>query len=121
MFLGNLNFVEAVKGKSELELTVTGRRTKKAHSMTVWFCADADKIYLIPVNGTDTEWYKNILRDSSITLTIGKTSVKSKAETITEPNRVKKIVELFAKKYARMGEMNKWYKKLDVAIEIALA
>ncbi len=120
MILGTVNFFEAIKGKSELELTVKGRRSKKARSVTVWFFGNENKIYLIPVNGTDTEWYKNILKDPSITLTSGKTSIKTKAEPITEPDRVHKVVDLFAKKYARMGEINKYYKKLDTAIEAAM-
>ena len=118
--LGAIGFVEAVKGKSELELTVVGRRTKKAHSITVWFFEDGNKIYLLPVNGTGADWYKNALKNPSITLTVGSAFIRAEAEPITEFGRVQKVVELFAKKYGGMSEINKYYKKLDAAIEVAL-
>ena len=118
--MGAVDFVKAVKGKTELELTVKGRRTKKSHSITVWFFEDVNKMYLLPVNGTGADWYKNALKNPSITLTVGSASIKAKAEPITELARVQKVVELFAKKYGGMSEINKYYKKLDAAIEVAL-
>ncbi len=114
-----IDFVEALKGKSELKITTTGRRTKKAYSATVWFLHENEKLYLLPVRGSDTDWYKNALTDPNVTLTVAGVSIHVKAEAITGFNRVQRVIESFAKKYGGMNEIKRWYQKLDVAIEIA--
>jgi len=115
------DFIEALESKSELKITVKGRRTKKEHLTTVWFVHKENRIYLLPVRGSDTDWYKNVLKDPNITLTVGGTSIPVKAEPISEPDNVQKIIKLFANKYGGMSEINKWYSKLDVAIKIPIA
>ncbi|MFQ6094889.1 MAG: nitroreductase family deazaflavin-dependent oxidoreductase [Candidatus Bathyarchaeia archaeon] len=112
------DFTEAIEGKTEIEITVRGRRTKKARSTTVWFVYQGDKIYLLPVRGSDTSWYKNVLKDPDVTLTVDGRSLQARAEPITEPDRVQRVIELFAEKYGGMSEIKRWYSKLDVAIEI---
>jgi len=114
-------FLEGLKGRSELEISVKGRLTKKTHSTTVWFVHTETRIYLLPVSGSDTNWYKNVLKDPNIALTVDGKTVSSKAEPVTKPERVQEIIKLFAGKYGGMSEINRWYSKLDVAIEIPLA
>ena len=114
------DFTVKLKGKSELEITVKGRRTKKAYSTTVWFIHEGDKIYLLPVSGSDTNWYRNVLKDPNMTLTVAGKAVKVKAKPITEPERVQRVIGLFAEKYGGMSEIKRWYSKLDVAVEISL-
>jgi len=114
------SFIETLKGESELEITVKGRRTGKTHSIIVWFVQEGDKICLLPVKGSDTNWYRNVLKDPGITLAVGKRSLQAKAKPITEPDHVRKVVESFAKKYGGISEIKRWYSKLDVAIEIPL-
>jgi len=113
------NFIEALRGKSEIEITVRGRRTKKTHSTIVWFVHEEDKIYLLPVRGSDTNWYKNVLKDPNIRLTVDGRSLQAKGEPITKPDRVQRVIELFAKKYGGISEIKRWYSKLDVAVEIS--
>ncbi|MFQ5711097.1 MAG: nitroreductase/quinone reductase family protein [Candidatus Geothermarchaeales archaeon] len=114
------NFIDALKGKSELEISVRGRRTKKTHSTTVWFIHEEDKIRLLPVRGSDTNWYKNVLKDPNITLRVDGRALKAKAEPITEHDQVQRVIGLFAEKYGGMSEIKRWYSKLDVAVEISL-
>lgn len=76
-----------------------------------------NKIYLLPVKGSDTNWYKNIKINPNMTLTVGKKSLQVKANPLDEPKRVKDVISLFGAKY---GEIEKWYTKLDVAVEIPL-
>jgi hypothetical protein len=45
----------------EINLTVTGRKSGRAISIPVWFVLEDDKLYLLPVQGSDTQWYKNVL------------------------------------------------------------
>lgn len=113
-------FTEALEGKSELEITVKGRRTKKDHSITVWFVHEKNEIYLLPVKGSETEWYKNVLKEPEITLMVDGSTIHAKAESITEFDRVQQIIKLFAAKYGGMSEINRWYSNLDVAIAVTL-
>jgi hypothetical protein len=86
----------------------------------VWFVHDGHKIYLLPVRGSDTNWYKNFLKKQKITLTVDGRSVQVKAEPITKPDHAQRVVELFAEKHGGMSEIRRWYSKLDVAVEISL-
>jgi hypothetical protein len=50
----------------EINLSVTGRKSGRTISQPVWFVLDDEKIYLLPVRGSDTQWYKNLLKDRAI-------------------------------------------------------
>ena len=50
----------------EINITVTGRKSGRAISNPVWFVLDEDKLYLLPVQGSGTQWYKNVLKNPSI-------------------------------------------------------
>ena len=41
----------ALEGNSEVELTVTGRKSGRESSRPIWFVEDGDKILLLPVTG----------------------------------------------------------------------
>jgi hypothetical protein len=53
---------------SEINITVTGRKSGRAISNPIWFVfdKDKDKLYLLPVQGSYTQWYKNVLKNPSI-------------------------------------------------------
>src|SRR6266566_8435669 len=44
-----------------IKITVTGRNSGRAISIPVWFVLDHENLYLLPVQGSDTQWYKNVL------------------------------------------------------------
>jgi len=56
------NTVTALKKDREIELTVTGRKSGKPISRPVWFVLREKELLLLPVTGTDSEWYKNVLQ-----------------------------------------------------------
>src|ERR1700687_3767359 len=51
---------------SEIDLSVTGRKSGRTISQPVWFVFDGDRLYLLPVRGSDTQWYKNVLKNPVI-------------------------------------------------------
>ena len=51
---------------SEIDLSVTGRKSGRTISQPVWFVWDDDRLYLLPVRGSDTQWYKNVLKNPAI-------------------------------------------------------
>ena len=50
----------------QIKLSVTGRKSGKMISMPVWFVLEREKLYLLPVRGSDTQWYRNVLKNPSI-------------------------------------------------------
>src|SRR5467141_1271194 len=83
----------------EIDITVTGRKSGRAISIPVWFVLEGDKLYLLPVRGSDTQWYKNVLQNPSIRIDARGAEAKLRAQPITEPNLVKSVIEKFRDKY----------------------
>jgi hypothetical protein len=50
----------------QIKLSVIGRKSEQTISVPVWFVLEGDTLYLLPVQGSDTQWYKNVLKNSSI-------------------------------------------------------
>jgi deazaflavin-dependent oxidoreductase (nitroreductase family) len=98
----------------ELNLTVTGRKSGRAISIPIWFVQDADKLYLLPVSGSDTQWYKNVLKNPSIQIEAGGAKAQLKLTPLTESRQVSAVVDKFRAKYGR-DDVKKYYSKFDVA------
>ena len=62
----------------EINITVTGRKSGHAISNPVWFVLDEDKLYLLPVQGSDTQWYRNVLKNPSIGIRCAARKVSSR-------------------------------------------
>ena len=99
----------------EINITVTGRKSGRAISNPVWFVLDGDKLYLLPVKGSDTQWYKNVLKKPAIRIDAQGAEAELKPVPITEAKQVASVVEKFRDKYGA-GDVKKYYSKLDVAV-----
>ena len=99
----------------EIKISVTGRKSGRAISRPVWFVLEGDKLYLLPVQGSDTQWYKNVLNKPAIR--VGARDVEARFEVvpITDAARVSSVVEKFRAKYGA-GDVKKYYSKFDVAV-----
>jgi len=100
---------------NEIDLSVTGRRTGRTISQPVWFVFDADKLYLLPVRGSDTQWYKNVLKNPKIRIEARGADAELQAAPIRDATQVAAVVERFRAKYGA-GDVKKYYSKLDVAV-----
>ena len=101
---------------NEIDLTVKGRKSGQDISRPVWFVYEDDKLFLLPVQGSDTNWYRNVLKNPNVKISAQKQVLSGKARTITEDKKVKEIVEKFRSKYGS-SDVQKYYSKLDVGIE----
>jgi hypothetical protein len=106
---------EQLSRSSEINFSVTGRKSGRAISRPAWFVLEQDKLYLLPVKGSDTEWYKNVLKDSSVRIDADGSEAEVKAVAITEPKQVASVVEKFREKYGQK-DVKKYYSKFDVAV-----
>jgi deazaflavin-dependent oxidoreductase (nitroreductase family) len=50
----------------QIKLSVVGRKSGKTISIPVWFVLEGEKLYLLAVQGSDTQWYKNVLKNPAI-------------------------------------------------------
>lgn len=113
-------FLEALKDVDEIELTVTGRSSGHPSSRPVWFVQEGGTLYLLPVAGSDSQWYQNVLKRPAITLTADEEKWQGRAKALTDPAKVRDVVEKFRAKY-RADEVAKYYSKFDVAVAVPLA
>jgi len=99
----------------EINLKVVGRKSGWTISNPVWFVLDEDKIYLLPVQGSNTQWYKNVLKKPVIRIRAGGTEAECKAVSINDVSKVSSVVEKFRAKYGAR-DVKKYYSKFDVAV-----
>ncbi|HDJ89796.1 MAG TPA: DUF2255 domain-containing protein, partial [Thermoprotei archaeon] len=45
------NFIELLRNKYEIEITVIGRKSSREISLPVWFVLKENKLFLLPVYG----------------------------------------------------------------------
>jgi deazaflavin-dependent oxidoreductase (nitroreductase family) len=116
--MAHTDFRTALQGANEIEITVTGRTSGRSLSYPVWFALEGDKLYLIPVRGSDTDWYKNVRKTPTIRLKARGKTFTTSARLLTDEAQLDKILEKFRDKYGR--NVKSYYPKLDVAVEVPL-
>ena len=99
----------------EINITVTGRKSGRAISIPVWFALEDDKLYLLPVQGSDTQWHKNVLKNPRIRIDARGAEAEFQAIPITDAKQVSSVVEKFRAKYGT-SDVRKYYSKFDVAV-----
>jgi hypothetical protein len=65
----------------------------------VWFVHEGNTVYLLPVQGSDTNWYKNILVDPTLKISINKEEIHVRGKIITDYSRVNNVLKKFKSKY----------------------
>lgn len=101
---------------NEIDLIVSGRKSGLDISRPVWFVHEDNKLYLLPVQGSDTNWYRNVLKNPNVKILAHRQELNGKAKTITDQKKVKEIVEKFRSKYGN-SDVQKYYSKFDAGIE----
>jgi len=117
--MSNSEFKKALDATHELEITVTGRKSGRAISLPVWFVREGDTLYLLPVKGSDTNWYQNVLKTPTMNISAQGAKITAKAKSITDRTQVNEVAEKFRAKYGA-GEVKKYYSKFDACVEISL-
>ncbi|MDA4113955.1 MAG: nitroreductase/quinone reductase family protein [Thaumarchaeota archaeon] len=113
------DFRKALSSANELRITFVGRKTEKKFSTPVWFVNQGDKVYLLPVNGTASDWYKDVLKDPKMELQASGKKMTAKTVPITDKKRIEEVVEMFRKKYGA-GDMKRYYPRTDAAVELSV-
>jgi deazaflavin-dependent oxidoreductase (nitroreductase family) len=103
----------------EIKITVTGRKSGRTISNPVWFVLEDDKLYLLPVQGSDTQWYKNVLNNPTIRIDARGAEAELQAVAVTDAKQVSSVVEKFRDKYGAK-DVKKYYSKFDVAVLVQM-
>jgi hypothetical protein len=63
------------------------------------------------VQGSDTQWYRNVLQNPSIRIDARGTEAEFRAVLITDAKTVKSVIEKY-----EAADVKKYYSKFDVAV-----
>ena len=111
----NSELKERLSRYREIKISVTGRKTGKTISNLVWFVLEGEKLYLLPVHGSDTQWYKNVLKNPQVRIDARGEEAEFRAVPINDTKTVKSVIEKFREKYGA-SDVKKYYSKFDVAV-----
>jgi deazaflavin-dependent oxidoreductase (nitroreductase family) len=110
----------ALQGRNEVELTVTGRKSGRESSRPIWFVEDGDRLLLLPVSGSDSNWYRNLVKKPEVGLSADGAELRGTAKPIEDPEGVAEVVGKFREKYGA-GRVDEYYPKQDAAAEVPLS
>ena len=99
----------------QIKISVIGRKSGQTISIPVWFVLEGDKLYLLPVQGSDTQWYKNVLKNPAIRIDARGVEAGFHAVPVTDAKAVNSVREKFREKYGA-EDVKKYYSKFDVAV-----
>ena len=105
--------------KREIKISVIGRKSGATITIPVWFVLEGDELYLLPVYGSDTQWFKNLKKNPSLRISAGGWVGSFDPVLVRDPKVVKEVVEKFRAKYGA-ADVKKYYTKFDVAVRIPL-
>lgn len=117
--MSSSNVEKQLDSSKELQITVTGRNSGKEFSTPVWFVREAKTVFLLPVKGSNSEWYKNVEKSKKTTISSGQLKLQLAARIVTDPKKVSQIIDKFRKKYSA-SEVKKYYTNFDAGIELTL-
>ena len=102
-----------------IKVSVIRTASAQTASISVRFALEGEKVYLLPVKGSDTHWYQNMIQNPLIRIEARGMEAEFRATPITDSNAVKSVVEKFREKYGAEDVENN-HSKLDVAVVVEL-
>jgi hypothetical protein len=117
--VGLAELKNALQNTSEIELTVTGRTSGRESSRPLWFVQEGEKLFLLPVGGSDSNWFKNVVKTPTIGLAADGAEFRTNAKPIEDAAAVGDVVERFRGRYGA-DRVTAYYPKTDAAVEVPL-
>jgi hypothetical protein len=113
------DIITALENTNEIELRTMGRISKRETSRPVWFVRDGDTLFLLPVRGAATHWYRNVLVTPTIRIRVNGAEYGTEATPITDPDQVSRVVDSFRAKYGA-DQIAQHYERPEVAVAAPL-
>ena len=77
----------------EIRISVVGRKSGRKISIPVWFVVEGETLYLLPVSGSETQWYKNVRENPVIGIAARGVEGEFRAAVVTGAEAVKAVVD----------------------------
>src|SRR6266480_5759018 len=87
--MAQADFTKALRDREEITITVKGRRSGRDIKLPVWFALEGKTLWLLPVQGSRTQWFRNVLADPTITLRAGRQALTAAGR----PSRARSVVQ----------------------------
>lgn len=110
---------KALQDTSEVDLTVTGRKSGRESSRPIWFVQEEDRLLLLPVSGSASNWFRNLVKTPEVRLAAAGAEVRANANPIEDPAGVADVLEKFRGKYGA-DQVEKYYPDEDAAVAVPL-
>ena len=111
-----------LKEESYCYLTTTGRISGNPHEIEIWFGLKDSTLYLLSGGGKKSDWVKNLLKNPSVTMRVGKQTFNATARIVDDKEEEMMARNLLADKYNERkanGSLGNWARTaLPIAIDI---
>src|SRR3989442_15513819 len=90
---------QALKKRRQISITVIGRRTGRSIKILMWFVFEENTLWLLPMNGSRTQWYRNLQKNRAITIQGGSSRRDLRARLLKNAPVLRKVIQRFRNKY----------------------
>ncbi len=116
---GDGGLVDALKQTREITITVKGRKSGRDISLPVWSVLESDTLYLLPVKGSRSQWFKNLLANPAITVEAGGNKLAARAQPVVDAKRAAPVVDKFRARYGA-SDVARYYTVYDAFATVKL-
>src|SRR5262245_47768402 len=113
-------FVLACRRERRISIRVVGRSSGRAITLPVWCVLEGGTLWLLPVHGARTQWYRNLRANPEITIKAGTERRELRATLLRSNRAVHGVVRRFGEKYKPEIVARLYPGPLDVAVKIKL-
>ncbi len=116
-------FLSSLAGEEYCYLTTTGRVSGRPHEIEIWFGLRDNTLYFLSGGGDKSDWVKNLLKNPSVTVRVGKHTFTGTARLVKEKVEDTLARYLLAEKYQEWEDgktLSEWARTaLPVAIDLS--
>jgi hypothetical protein len=117
--MARTDFTMALDRTKEIELGTVGHASGRQTSRPVWFVREGSTLFLLPLTGSASHWFRNVLHTPEVHLAAGGVGCDVTVRPITDTEDVRRVVDVFRAKYGDADVAN-YYQHPDVAVEATL-
>ena len=117
--VGEDRFSRALKDRKQISISVIGRSSGRTITLPVWFVLAEEALWLLPVYGAKTQWYRNLRMTPEITIKAGSELLTFRARIVKEAAAVRRVIGWFGKKYTPEMIKRLYPGPLDVAVKVS--
>ncbi len=117
--MAQADFAKALRDREEIKITVKGRRSGHEVTLPVWFVLEGKTLWLLPVHGSRTQWFRNVLADPTLTLRAGRRALTAMGRPRRARSAVQRVLDRFRKKYSAKL-VAQYYDHSDVVVDVPI-